>query len=70
MFAGVGRDSIPFYDTQRLQNGETLTIEALDRFYKSLLNLDIKINSFNMTISKANSKTLIDNVYYPIVVNN
>lgn len=41
VFAGVPRNSISFSDLQKLQNGETLTITGKDRFYKSLINLDI-----------------------------
>lgn len=70
VFAGVEIDSLSFKNIQRLQSGETLTIENLDRFYKSLLKLDIKINKNTMFISKGNNKTLVDNTYLPIEVNN
>lgn len=69
VFAGVTRDSLSFNDIKRLQNGETLKLEATDRFYKSLLNLNIKIQSHNMHIIQNNNKTLINNIYYPITVN-
>lgn len=70
VFAGVSRNSIPFVDIQRLQAGETLTITGKDRFYKSLVNLEISIENHNMHIVKNNPKTLIDNFYHPMDMNN
>jgi hypothetical protein len=67
--AGVTRDSLTFNQIKKLQNGEILTVDTEDRFYKSLLNLNIKINKQNMNIVKNNPKKLINNFYYPLTIN-
>lgn len=70
VFAGVARNSISFEDIKKMQNGEVLTIKGKDRFYKSLVDLEISIEQHDMDVCKNNPKTLVNNFYLPIAVNN
>jgi hypothetical protein len=68
--AGVKRDSLSFEQIKILQAGGKITIDAGDRFYKSLLNLNISIKNMQIDVTKNNNKILKDNFYYPITINN
>lgn len=69
VFAGVKRDSLSFDQIKHLQKGGKIIINAKDRFYKSLLNLNISIKSLQILISKTNNKIFRDNFYFPSIIN-
>lgn len=69
VFAGIERDSLTFSEIVKLSHGESLTKEIPLRFYKSLKNLNISINSTQVTISRSLDKQLINNNYIPLHLN-
>jgi hypothetical protein len=66
VFAGIQRDSLTFDEIIKLGNGETFVKEVPLRFYKSLINLSIKIDSTHLTISRSLDKPLLNNKYLPL----
>jgi hypothetical protein len=66
VFSGIERDSLTFDEIIQLSQGKTLTKEIPNRFYKSLKNLSISIDSTHITISRSLDKLLINNKYIPI----
>ena len=70
VIAGVKRYSISFSDIKKIFNGKTIEIITDKRFYKSLKNLKIKIETNVKTnVSFNPKKLLINNNYYPIYIN-
>lgn len=67
VFAGVSRDSICFTDIAKLFKGDVLNIKTDARFFKSLVNLSIKIKPINLQIKLENDKQLVNNDYLPLV---
>ena len=66
VFAGVARDSLSFDQIKKLQNGETITVKSPDRFFKSILTLNIQMFNYDINIVKTNAKQLINNKYLPL----
>jgi hypothetical protein len=52
-----------------LKNGATIETQTKPRFYKSFLNLEIKIREVNVKVKKNNSKVLTGNKYIPLNIN-
>jgi hypothetical protein len=65
-FAGIQRDSLTFDEIIKLAQGSTLVKEIPLRFYKSLKNLSINIDSTYVSITRSLDKHLINNNYIPI----
>ena len=68
VISGIPRNSIPFSDIEKLANGEILTKELPNRFYKSFKDLSINIKSSIVTIKQTNIKTIINNIYHPLLI--
>lgn len=66
VFAGVSRDSVSFEEIIKLSEGSNITKEIPLRFYKSLQNLSVTIDSTQVTISRSLDKRLVDNNYLPM----
>jgi hypothetical protein len=66
VFAGVQRDSLTFEEIIKLSKGDTLVKEIPLRFYKSLKDLSISIDSTHVSISRSFDKPLINNRYVPL----
>ena len=69
VFAGIERDSLTFEEIIKLSQGHSLMKEIPLRFYKSLKNLNISIDSTHVTISRSLDKPLINNKYIPLHLN-
>ena len=69
VFAGVPRDSLSYEQIIELSEGKTLKSISRSRFYRSFVNLNIKIKEVSISITKTNDKKLIDNKYMPININ-
>lgn len=65
-FAGIQRDSLTFEEIIKLAQGSTLIKEIPLRFYKSLKNLSINIDSTHVSITRSLDKLLINNNYIPL----
>lgn len=67
-FAGIEKDSLTFDEIIKLapKGGSTLVKEIPLRFYKSLKNLTINIDSTYVSITRSLDKPLINNNYIPI----
>jgi hypothetical protein len=70
VFAGVPRNSLTFNQIKAIFNGEIVTINVDNRFFKSFKNLNIDIKNTFITIKNTNDKTLLNNEYFPIKINN
>lgn len=70
VFAGVERDSLTFEQVESIALGNELKVNTGSRFYKTFYNLNIRITDSFTTVSKSNSKELIDNNYIPIHIEN
>jgi hypothetical protein len=66
VFSGITRDSLTFEEIIKLSKGESITKNIPLRFYKSLKNLSVTIDSTHVTISRSLDKELIDNKYIPL----
>jgi DNA polymerase type B, organellar and viral len=69
VFAGIQRDYLTFDEIIKLAKDSTLVKEIPLRFYKSLKNLSINIDSTHVSISRSLDKTLINNNYLPLHLN-
>ena len=69
VFAGVPRNSLTFNEIKAVFNGETITINVDNRFFKSINNLSITIKNIKISIKNTNDKVKINNEYLPILVN-
>jgi hypothetical protein len=65
-FAGIQRDSLTFEEIIKLAQGSTLIKDIPLRFYKSLKNLSINIDSTHVSITRSLDKLLINNNYIPL----
>lgn len=65
-FAGIQKDSLTFEEIIKLAQGSTLIKEIPLRFYKSLKNLSINIDSTHVSITRSLDKLLINNNYIPL----
>jgi hypothetical protein len=65
VWAGVERDSLSIDQIKDLYNGKTLTLKKPDHFFRSLTNLNIKIQESLLTIKKSDLKIQRGNVYIP-----
>lgn len=70
VFAGVPRDSLSFNEIKSISNGNVVTKNVSNRFFKDFSNLNIDIKNTFITIKNSNDKTLLNNEYLPIVINN
>ena len=70
VFAGVKRNTLSFDQIKSIHNGEIITVKQDSRFFKSMNDLSIKIQSVNTNIQRNNDKLLINNIYYPIHITN
>jgi len=70
VFAGVPRNSLTFNQIKAIFNGEIVTINVDNRFFKSFNNLSITIKNIKLTIKNTNDKIKINNEYLPVVINN
>jgi hypothetical protein len=61
---------LSFDEVIKLFNGEILIKLIPIRFFKSFINLNIKIKSTKITIKKNNHKPLLNNIYLPINIFN
>ena len=69
VFAGVPRNSLTFNQIKAIFNGEIVTINVDNRFFKSFTNLSITIKNIKISIKNTNDKVKINNEYLPIIVN-
>ena len=69
VIAGIARNSVSFKDFEELVKGNTLTISRENVFYKSLNKLSIEIKNFDVQVKNNMTKSLINNKYSPIVIN-
>jgi hypothetical protein len=69
VFSGVPRNSLTFEEIIEISKGTTITKNIPNRFYKSFNNLNINIKDTFITIKNNNDKTLLNNEYLPIKVN-
>jgi hypothetical protein len=70
VFAGVPRNSLSFEEIRNIFEGETITKNISNRFFKSFKNLSITIKDTKISIKNTNDKVLFKNEYKPIVINN
>jgi hypothetical protein len=64
----IPRNSIPFNDIIDLINGKIFTKDLPNRLYKSFKDLTINIKPIIISIKQINIKTLINNIYNPLLV--
>lgn len=67
---GIKRNSISFEDIESLYKGGKITRTIHNRFFKSLVNLNITIKDTKVTIEFNPDKKLVDNQYIPFNVYN
>ena len=70
VWAGIKRNSISFEDIESLYKGCKITRTIHNRFFKSLVNLNIAIKDTKVTIEFNPDKKLVDNQYIPFNVYN
>lgn len=69
VFSGVPRNSLTFEEVKLIFNGQSITKNISNRFFKSLTNLKISIKDTTITIKNTNQKELVNNIYLPIKIN-
>jgi hypothetical protein len=69
VFAGVKRNSLTFVEVKNLFNGKTLIKETPMRFFRSMIELKIKIKKSKISIKKTSDKILYNNIYLPPIIN-
>jgi hypothetical protein len=69
VFAGVPRNSLTYNQILDLKEGKTIESQSKLRFYKSFLDLNIKIKEVAVKVKKNNSKILVNNKYIPLHIN-
>jgi hypothetical protein len=68
-FSGVPKNELNFDEVIKIHNGQSITRNLKDRFYKSFDNLTIKTQTnVKLEISNKRDKLLIDNSYIPIIL--
>ena len=65
---GVKRNSISFEEIESLFKGNVITRTISNRFFKSLVNLNIAIKDTKVTIEFNPSKKLVGNNYQPLTI--
>jgi len=70
VFSGVPRNSLTFEEVKAISNGETITKDIPNRFYKSFNTLDINIKDTKISVKNTNTKVLVDNIYLPPKIQN
>ena len=65
---GIKRNSISFEDIESLYKGGKITRTIHNRFFKSLVNLNIAIKDTKVTIEFNPSKKLVGNNYQPLTI--
>ena len=70
VFSGVPRNSLSFEEVKSIFEGKTIVKTIPNRFYKSFKSLNITIKDTKITIKNTSHKKLINNIYYPPVMNN
>lgn len=65
VWAGITRDSLSFQEIENLFKGIKIVKLIPNRFYKSLINLNISIKSINTSIMFNCHKKLVNNNYLP-----
>ena len=65
---GVKRNSISFEEIESLFKGNIITRTISNRFFKSLVNLNIAIKDTKVTIEFNPSKKLVGNNYQPLTI--
>ena len=70
VWAGVKRNSISFEEIESLFKGNIITRTISNRFFKSLVNLNIAIKDTKVTIEFNPDKKLVNNQYIPLNVYN
>jgi len=68
VFAGIKRDSLNLNEIKELHLGGNIKIIIPSKFFKSFKNLNIKIKNINLTIQANREKKLINNIYYPLTI--
>jgi hypothetical protein len=69
VFAGVPRNSLTYSQILDLKQGKTIESASKLRFYKSFLDLNIKIKEVSVKVKKNNNKILVNNKYIPLHIN-
>ena len=69
VFSGVPRNSLSFEEVKSIFEGETIVKTIPNRFYKSFTNLNIVIKDSKITIKNTSHKKLLNNIYYPPIMN-
>jgi hypothetical protein len=67
VFSGVPRNSLTFNEIESIFKGNTITKNINSKFFKSFTDLNIAIKYTKISIK--NTKQLINNIYYPQVIN-
>ncbi len=67
--AGVERNSLSFDDIKNIFNGEIITRNIPSRFYKSFKDLNISVETTQISIQNLNNKPLINKIYQPLTIN-
>jgi hypothetical protein len=74
VFSGVPRNSLTFAEVKSIYEGQTVTKNIPNRFYKSFTDLNITIKNTSITIVakgiNTNDKVLVNNTYLPPKLHN
>jgi hypothetical protein len=70
VFSGVPRNSLSFEEIKSISNGNVITKNVPNRFFKSFNSLNISIKDTFLTIKNTNDKLLVNNEYLPIKITN
>jgi hypothetical protein len=70
VFAGVPRNSLTFEEVKSIFEGQVITKNISNRFYKSFTDLNITIKDTKISIKNTSTKELINNNYYPPKIHN
>lgn len=65
VFSGVPRNSLTFEEVKSIFEGQVITKEIPNRFYKSFKSLNITIKDTTILVKNTSFKQLINNVYLP-----
>ena len=71
VFSGVPRNSLSFDEVKSISifEGNQITKTIPNRFFKSFTNLNVTIKDTKITIQNINNNLLINNTYYPPIMN-
>ena len=65
VFSGVPRNSLSFAEVKTIFEGNIVTKNISNRFYKSFNNLNITIKDTTISVKNTNDKVLVNNIYLP-----